>query len=58
MKTSSDQRFIGCGLADFCPDLAQTEAIALAVMGGSSRVDSNAVVAEMPAPQAQQAVQR
>ena len=45
-------------MADFCPDLAQTEGIALAVMGGSSRVDRNAVVAEMPASQAQQAVQR
>jgi hypothetical protein len=58
MKTSSDQRFIGCGLADFCPDLAQTEAIALAVMGGSSLVAPIGCVAEMPAPQAQQAVQR
>lgn len=58
MKTSSDQRLRDCGLADFCPNLAQTESIALAVIGGSSRVDWSAVVAEIDAPQAWQAVPR
>lgn len=45
-------------MADFCPDLAQTEAIALAVMGGSSQVAPIGAVAGVPMPQPRQAVPR
>ena len=58
MKTSSDQRFIGCGVAVFCPGLAQTEANAFAVMGGSSLVAPIGGVAGVPGRQPRQEVQR
>ena len=58
MKTSPEQRLIGCEVADFCPGLAQTEAYALAVMGGSSLVAPIGGVAGVPERQPCQVVQR